>query len=142
MPGKGNSPLVVADGVGVDVGAACVGFGESCMLSGLVRDLRLGGGGGLGCPMDLDLNTPGNVGDRGDVGETSSDVISALDALVGGALRSGCIGGGAISVGRVGDTETVRGSFVRVTPRTRPRSGDREKGEFPRLDNRAFATDS
>jgi hypothetical protein len=145
--GRGNSPLAVVDGAGVDPGVADVDPGGSCMLSGLARDLRVGGGGGLECPMDLDLNTFGDVGDGGYADETSSDGISGPDVFTGGALRSGCIGGGSISVCRVGDTEFCRGSSLRVTLRTRPRSGGREKGEFPRLfegdrDNRAFATDS
>ena len=144
---RGNSPLVVADGAGVDPGVTYVELGGSCMLSGLARDLRVGGGGGLECPMDLDLNTFGDVGDGGYAEETSSDGISETDVFMGGALRSGCIGGGAISVCRVGDAEFCRGSSVRLTPMARPRSGDRGKGEFPRLfvgdrDNRAFATDS
>lgn len=55
--------------------------------------------------MDLDLNTFGDVGDRGYVGEAPSDVISEKVVFTGGGLRSGCIGGGAISACRVGDTE-------------------------------------
>lgn len=144
---RGNSPLVTGDGAGVDTGVAYVELGGSCTLSGLVRDLRVGGGGGLGCPMDLDLNTLGDVGDRGDVGKPSSGENSGPDVFTGGTLRSGCIGGGAMSVCRVGDAEIGRGSSVEVVPRIRPRSGDREKGEFPLYfagdrDNRAFATDS
>lgn len=142
-----GSPLVVIDGAGVNTGVSYVELGGSCMLSGLARDLRVGGGGGLGCPMDLDLNTLGGEDDRGYAEETSSGEISRPGAFTGSALRSGCIGGGAISACRVGDAEFCRGSSVRVTPETRPRSGDRGKGEFPRLflgdrDNRAFATDS
>jgi hypothetical protein len=102
------------------------------MLSGLARGLRVGGGGGLGCPMDLDLKTFGDVGDRGYVGEAPSDEISAVDVFTGGGFRSGCVGGGAISVGRVGDSELGRGSSVRVTARTRPLSGDRENGDLAR----------
>jgi len=122
-------------------------LGGSCTLSGLVRDLRVGGGRSLGCPIDLDLTTVGDVGDKGYVGEGSSDEISAVDVFTSGRLRSGCVGGGPISAGRVGDTEIGRGSSVKATPGFRPRSGDREKGEFPRLftedrDSRAFATDS
>lgn len=121
--------------------------GESCTLSGLVRDLRVGGGGCLEFPIDLDLNTFGDVGDKGCVGEGASDEVSGADVFISGGLRSGCIGGGAISAGRVGETEIGRGSSVKATPEVRPRSGDREKGEFPRRfamdrDNRAFATDS
>jgi len=142
-----GSPLVVVDEAGADPGVSYVKFGGSCMLSGLARDLRVGGSGGLGCPMDLDLNTFGGVDDRGYAEEASSDEISRPCAFTGSALRSGCIGGGAISACRVGDVEFCRGSSVRVTPETRPRSGDRVKGEFPLLflgdrDNRAFATDS
>lgn len=97
--------------------------------------------------MDLDLKTFGDVGDKGYVGKTPSDEVSKIDVFTGGGFRSGCIGGGAISVCRVGDVEIGRGSSVVTTPRVLPRSGDREKGEFPRLfagdrDNRAFATDS
>jgi len=121
---RGNSPLVIVDGAGVDPGVVPGDLGGSCMLSGLARNLRVGGSGGLECPMDLDLNTFGEVGDRGYVGETSSDEISGPDVFTGGTLRSGCIGGGAISMCRVGDAEFCRGSSVRVTPNTRPRSGD------------------
>ena len=46
-------------------GVSYIELGGSCTLSGLVRDLRVGSGGGLGCPMDLDLNTFGEAGDRG-----------------------------------------------------------------------------
>jgi len=97
--------------------------------------------------MDLDLNTLNEEGDSGCVGETPSDEISTTDVFTGGGFRSGCVGGGAISAGRVGDTELGRGSSVMVMPRIRPRSGEREKGEDPRFfdgdsDNRAFATDS
>lgn len=126
---------------------AGVEFEGSCMLSGLPRGLRVGGGGGLGCPMDFDLNTFADAEDRGDVGEVPSDAVSRVDVFTGGGFRSGCVGGGVISAGRVGDAEFGRGSSVKVTARTRPRSGDREKGDAPRFfdedrDNRAFATDS
>lgn len=144
---KGNSSSAAVDGFGVVAGVACVEPGESCILSGLVRDLRDGGGGGLGCPMDLDLNTFADVGDGEEAEGTSSKEISGPDIFTGGGLRPGCIGGGAISVCRVGDAEFGRGSSVGVAHGFRPRSGEREKGEFPRLfagdkDNRAFATDS
>ena len=117
------------------------------MLSGLPRGLRVGGSGGLGCPMDLDLDNLNDAGDSGCVGETPSDEFSGTDVFTGCGFRSGCVGGGVISAGRVGDTELGRGSSVMATPRTRPRSGEREKGEVPRFfdgerDNRAFATDS
>ena len=140
--GSGNSSFTV-DGAGV----AYAGLGGSCMLSGLARGLRVGGGGGLGCPIDLDRNTLCDVGDRGYVGETPSDEISITDVFTGGGFRSGCIGGGAISVGRVGEVELGRGSSVVAMPRILPRSGERAKGEFLRFfdgdrDNRAFATDS
>jgi len=97
--------------------------------------------------MDLDLNTLGDVGDRGYVGEVLSDETSGPKVFMGGGFRSGCIGGGAISACRVGDAELGRGGSVVATPIPRPRSGDREKGEFPLFitgdrDNRAFATDS
>ena len=84
------------------------------MLSGLPRGLRVGGGGGLGCPMDLDLNTLNEAGDSGCVGETPSDEISKTDAFTGGGFLSGWVGGGVISAGRVGDTELGRGSSVMV----------------------------
>lgn len=131
----------------MDADVVYVELGGSCMLSGLARDLRAGGGRGLGCPMDLDLNTFNDVGDKGYVGEASSNEIPGPDAFARGGLRSGCMGGGAISVCRVGDAEFGRGSSVEVKPRILPRSGDREKGELLRLfsgarDNRAFATDS
>jgi len=131
----------------VDAGVVYAELGGSCMLSGLARDLRVGGGGGLGCPMDLDLDTFGDVGDKGRREVTSSNEISGPNVFTEGGLRSGCMGGGAISVFRVGDAEFGRGSSVGTTPRIRPRSGDREKGEFFRLlaedrDKRAFATDS
>ena len=67
-----------------------------------MRDLRVGGGRGLGCPMDFDLNT---FGDRGDNGEVASDKDSGMDVFTGGGLRSGCFGGGIISAYRVGDAE-------------------------------------
>jgi hypothetical protein len=97
--------------------------------------------------MDLDLNTVGDVGDKGYVGEGPPDEVSGIDVFTGGGLRSGCIGGGAISENRVGETDTWRGSSVRASPGFLPRSGDWEKGELPRVlagdrDNRAFATDS
>ena len=138
---------VAADGAGVVAGVSYIELGGSCTLSGLVRDLRFGSGGGLGCPMDLDLNTVGDVGDKGLVGEAPSDEISRPGGLTGGGLRSGWVGGGAISACRVGDAEIGRGSSVKATAIFRPRSGDREKGELPRFlngdgDNRAFATDS
>lgn len=97
--------------------------------------------------MDLDLDTFGDVGDREYVGEVPSDVVSRLDVFTGGGFRSGWVGGGVISAGRVGDAEFGRGPSETTAARTRPRSGDREKGDFPRsFDgdrvNRAFATDS
>lgn len=96
--------------------------------------------------MDLDLKTFVDVGDKGFVGGAPSDEVSGIDKFDGG-LRSGCIGGGAISVCRDGDTEIGLGSSVKATPGLRPRSRDGEKGEFVRLfagdrDSRAFATDS
>jgi hypothetical protein len=137
---------VTVDGAGVVADVSYIELGGSCTLSGLVRDLRAGGGRSFGCPMDLDLNTFGDVGDEGSVGEGASDEISGAGVFTSCGLRSGCIGGGAISAGRVGETEIGRGSSVKTTG-FRPRCGDREKGEFLRLlvgdtDNRAFATDS
>lgn len=134
-------------GAGVVADVSYIELWGSCTLSGLVRDLRVGGGGCLGCPMDLDLNTFGDVGDEEYVGEGASDEISATDVFTSGGLRSGCIGGGEISAGRVGDTEICRGSSVKATPGFRPRSEDGETDEFPLFfagdrDSRAFATDS
>lgn len=146
---SGNSPLakLAVDGPGVDTDVAYVEFGGSCILSGLARDLRVGGGGCLGWPMDLDLNTPGDVGDGEYVGEAPSDEVSGTDVFTGSGFRSGWVGGGVISLARVGDAEFGRGSSVIGTPRIRPLSGDRENGDLPRCfdgdkDNRAFATDS
>lgn len=138
---------MAVDGAGVVADVSYIGLGGSCTLSGLVRDLRAGGGNSFECPMDLDLNTFGDVGDKGDVGEGAPGEMSGADGFTSGGLRSGCIGGGAISEGRVGDAEICRGSSVKATPGFRPRSGDREKGEFPRFfagvgNNRALATDS
>lgn len=124
---------MVVDGAGVVADPSYIGLGGSCTLSGLMRDLGVSGGGNLECPMDLDLNTFGDVGDNGYVGDGPSDEISGANVFTSGGLRSGCIGGGAISAGRVGDTEIGRGSSVKRTSGFRPRSGDREKGEFPRL---------
>ena len=136
---------MVVDGAGVVADVSYTEIGGSCILSGLVRDLRAGGGRNLGYPVDLDLNTFGDVGDEESTGEGASDEISRAGGCTSCGLRSGCIGGGAISAGRVGDTEICRGSSVKVTPGFLPRSGDRENGDFPRFfmgDNRALATDS
>jgi hypothetical protein len=74
---RGNSPLarVVVGRAGVGADVAYTELGGSCMLSGLARDLRVGGG-GLECPMDSDLNTFNDVGDERSVGETPSDEVS------------------------------------------------------------------